>query len=169
MKKFLFICLLFQWFTSFSQNAVVYAVHDGDSYKIKMDTSETKIWVRLEGVDAPEVISNLISKDQPYGRESASVIRNLIKTKHVQVDTVGKDFFNRTLVRIKFELNGDTLDLSEYILSNGLAWAYTGTLPEDRASYLRQLQLEATNKKVGLWAVEGEKVSPRIWRMRYKR
>ena len=110
MQKLIFVAFLLLWETSYSQdtlsfrdksiivastatNATVMAVHDGDSYKVKMDNGETK-WIRLWGVDCPEVISNHINKNQPYGVQSVNTIRQLIKGKRVIVDSVTTDYLS---------------------------------------------------------------------------
>jgi len=169
MKFYCLITTLFLSLNLFSQNAVVFAVHDGDSYKIKMDDSKRVFWVRLEGVDCPELISNTISQNQPYGKVAGDSIRVMIKKKHVQVDSVGVDVYNRTVAKV-FLFNGsDTINLAEYIVYHGLGWVSSTGLPIEYSSELRKLQADAIYNRRGLWG-DGEKpIAPYIWRIRYKR
>lgn len=152
-----------------SQNAVVFAVHDGDSYKVKMDESKRILWVRLEGVDCPELVSNTISKNQPYAKIAGDSIRSMIKKKHVQVDSVGVDVYNRTVAKVFLYVNNDTINLAKYIVHNGLGWVSSTGLDVNYSSELRELQADAIYNKRGLWGEPGEIVAPRTWRMRYKR
>lgn len=169
MKFYYLIVALFLSLNLYSQNAVVFAVHDGDSYRIRMDTSNTKIWVRLIGVDCPEVTSNLITKAQPYGRETGDSIRLLIKNKHVIVDSIATDVYKRMIVRMSLVDNSDTTDLTKYIVANGYGWASTKGLPVEYATELRRLQSEAMEAKLGLWGLVEKAIPPYIWRIRYQK
>lgn len=161
--KYFFI-FLFLPFLSLAQNAKVFAVHDGDSYKVLMDGSDKKIWVRLLGVDCPEVTSNKIFEAQPYGRFVGDSMRVMLKGKRVTVDSVGVDFFNRTVVKIKI----DTIDLTKFLLTNGFAWAFNNNnLSPADFSELLGFQNDASRKKLGLWA-DDERINPSRWRRLYR-
>lgn len=148
-----------------AQNATVYAVHDGDSYKVLIDGAQKKVWVRLWGVDCPEVISNLIYEDQPYGRFVADTVRTILKGNRVTVDSVGVDIYKRPIVKVKVK----DVDFTEFLLKNGWAWPFNnGTISLTEFSELLALQYEASNKKLGLWA-DDERVSPSRWRRLYRK
>jgi len=177
MQKLIFVAFLLLWETSYSQdtlsfrdksiivastatNATVMAVHDGDSYKVKMDNGETK-WIRLWGVDCPEVISNHINKNQPYGVQSANTIRQLIKGKRVIVDSVTTDIYDRDVCKVWY----DTINLTDYILLNGLGWWYNNSKVKPKVlDYLKAYQTQAQDSKLGLWGLPGRKTRPDKWR-----
>lgn len=137
---------------------VIKAVHDGDSIK------PGKIWMRLIGIDSPEVVSNHISKDQPQGREAAQFVRTLLKGKSVSVEILGKDKYKRPLGKSK--LQGE--DVGEIILKNGYAWYeydYVRLSKEERELYKAAVK-EAKSKDIGIWSEENP-IRPRIWRGTY--
>lgn len=146
------------------KEGVVKAVHDGDSYKI--DFGDEVIWVRIHGCDSPEVISNHVTANQPYGKEAGNTIRELIKGKKVKVESLLQDQYGRWVCKIFL----DELDLTEYIISNGLGW-YNND-PKIEESYKRKLkaeQLIAKAGKKGLWGEPGRKVRPETWRKNNRR
>lgn len=167
--KFFFkltIFFLFSPFVLFSQNdtkikVFVLAVHDGDSYKVRFSDT-TIMWVRLgDNVDCPEVRSNHICAEQPYGREVANLMRQKLKHKYVMIDTLQKDLYGRMVVDMW--LDGESI--SRFILKNGYGW-YT---PERGKSnkYLAQLRNSAKKLKKGLWAQEPENIiEPSIFRQK---
>jgi len=159
-----FIIFLFLPFLSFAQNAKVFAVHDGDSYKVLMDSATKKVWVRLWGVDCPEVTSNKISEAQPFGRFVGDSMRVMLKGKRVTVDSVGIDVFNRPVVKVKI----DTIDLTEFLLKNGFAWSFNNNnIPLAEFSRLVGFQNDASRRKLGLWA-DDERINPSRWRRLYR-
>lgn len=166
MKYFLFVFLPFFAFGQVSSNAKVFAVHDGDSYKILIDGQTTKKWIRVYGVDCPEVISNKISEDQPYGRAVADSVRSMIKGKRIQVDSFTTDKFNRTVAKVRFE----GVPMSEYLLSKGWAWFLKDDyMPESEQHWYLFLQNSARDTKRGFWGLSVANVTPYEWRIRNKR
>jgi len=166
--KNLVIILFLIPLTSFSQSfkTKVFAVHDGDSYKISLNDS-TKVWIRLWGVDAPEVISNYVTKHQPYGLQSSQNLRNLIKGDSVWVDTLYRDQYKRLVCRVTLE---DSTDLTEYVVSTGNAWWLNdGSMTKEYLSNLKTLQDDAKDSQIGLWGLSGYKYRPSTWRQKYKR
>ena len=143
---------------------VVKAVHDGDSYKIDFG-SETN-WVRIYGCDSPELISNYVTKDQPFGRQSGNLIRELIKGKTVKVETLFKDQYGRLVCNVYL----NDINLTEYIISNGLGWYMEDAKMEDSLKVkLKADQLTAKAAKKGLWGESGRKVRPETWRKNNRR
>lgn len=166
------IALLFP-LSLFSQDTVlVKAVHDGDSYKIQWKTGEIE-WVRLWGVDCPEVISNHITKAQPYGVQAGNFVRSWLKGERIVIDTFPDqdDPFGRRIVKIQIDSslytkldNLDSIpgewinDLSTYLVENGYAWWLD--------PILRTNQDRAKQTKIGLWGLPGRKIRPSTWRKR---
>ncbi len=129
-----------------SSSPIVMAVHDGDSYKIKSVVTE---WVRIMGIDCPEVISNHIKANQAFGVAIGDSIRALIKGKPVTMKTYGKDRYHRTLAQVF--VNGR--DIAEIILEHGWAWYYTSDLDKDTRKKYQKLRDYAKKNKYGIWSV----------------
>jgi endonuclease YncB( thermonuclease family) len=149
----------------------VAAVHDGDSIKVVFPT-ET-VWVRLYGCDAPEVISNYVTANQPFGTESGAALRKLVKGKKVIVETLFKDKFNRMICKVKVKVDDTSdamVDLTEYLIVNGYAWwlSEPKMVPETVAR-LKSLHDTAKGNKSGLWSISGRKLRPSTWRKDHKR
>tara|TARA_R110000868_G_scaffold320909_17_gene581966 strand:+ start:612 stop:1115 length:504 start_codon:yes stop_codon:yes gene_type:complete len=143
---------------------VVAAVHDGDSIKVVFP-SET-VWVRLYGCDAPEVISNHVTANQPFGTNSGNALRTLVKGKKVQVETLFKDMYNRMICKVSL----DGIDLTEYLVTNGLAWWLSEPkMKPETVSKLKGLHEAAKTGRKGFWGISGRKVRPSTWRKDHKR
>jgi len=161
-----FVCFNLQAQFDGSKKAIVITVHDGDSYGIKfLDRLDTTVYIRLHNIDAPEVVFYVI-KDQPYARQSAKAIRDLIKGDTIDVTFSYKDTFKRLVCDVK----KDSIDLTEYAIANGLAWYESDKATElERLEYLKSLQKKAQEAKIGLWGEPGRKLRPATWRRRYSR
>lgn len=168
MKNYLLVLISFLPLMAFSQIPVqVKAVHDGDSYKVKLQ--DTTFWIRIYGCDAPEVISNHVSKHQPYGLKAASNVRVLIKSDTIYIDTLFRDQYNRLICKVY--LDSLKLDnLTDWLIKTGNAW-WLGepNMSSGTKSYLQALQQEAVNNKAGLWGLSGRKLRPSTWRSKYRR
>jgi len=127
---------------------VIY-VSDGDT--IQVNTSSSVFKVRIYGIDCPE-------KSQPYGPEARSFTTAQTLGKSVTLRIHDKDRYGRIIASVKLP-NGD--DLAESLLKNGLAWWYRQYAPHNWN--LSNLEVEARNKKVGLWSKESP-VPPWIFR-----
>lgn len=168
MKKiFLFLIMLLPVF-AFSQktNATVLAVHDGDSYKVRFDDSlKTTFWIRLWGVDCPEVRSNFVTTNQDYGVETGDSMRVMLKGQKVFVDTLYLDLYSRHVAKIKYKGQ----DITEYLLKTGKGWYYSSKdMSTKTRKKLQQMQSDAESAKVGLWGLEGDKVKPSDFRRSHK-
>ena len=154
-----------------AQQVLVKAVHDGDSYKIQWEDG-TQEWVRLWGCDAWEVIfPPHVTKNQPYGVQTANFVRSVLKGQTVTVDTtVGQDDpFGRRVVKVRLDsalysridsVPGEYVnDLSTYLVLNGYAWWVDRTLQEPMN--------QAKDSKIGAWALSGRKVKPSTWRRKH--
>lgn len=146
-----------------SYSAKVLAVHDGDSYKIAIQSADSFVvhWVRLIGVDAPEVYSPYVKKAQPWGKIAGDSVRNCIKGKTVWIKDYGFDIYHRPLVSIYVD---NQYDLSEKILSEGWAW-YLPSPDKKLNKILNSLENKAQKDKKGLWYKKGN-IKPTVWRKR---
>lgn len=158
---------LLQLSLSFGQgpNATVLAVHDGDSYKVKLDSVDKPFWIRLWGVDCPEVRSNYVSASQRYGVEIGDTVRQMIKNQRVYVDTLYRDLYNRVVAKVYF----GEIDMTPYLVQNGFAW-YSASKQMDKyqRDALKELQKQAKKNKIGLWADNQRIISPSTFRKRNK-
>lgn len=168
MFKQILITVLVSITTLSAQDTVlVKAVHDGDSYKIQWKSGEIE-WVRLWGVDCPEVISNHITKAQPYGVQTGNFVRAWLKGQQIVIDTsvAQDDPFLRRVVKVKLDsalysridsVPGEYVnDLSTYLVLNGFAWWVDRSLQDDMDI--------AKQTKIGLWSLPGRKMRPETWR-----
>jgi len=158
-----FITAIFFSFSLFSQNATIKAVHDGDSFKVKFDSIDEPIYIRLYVVDCPEVRSNYIRRDQVDGRMVADAMRTLLRGQRVTVDTLYRDMYNRPVAKVY--LNG--LDISEYVLSMGYGW-YTPEGNKDVDKKYNKAYLAARKKDVGIWSNGATPMKPSTFRKRNK-
>jgi endonuclease YncB( thermonuclease family) len=151
----------------------VVAVHDGDTISVlvpagtvlprgtreevrgtgvspvKPASSPLAVKVRLEGIDCPELA-------QPYGKVAKLFTSEHVFGRQVQVTSTAVDRYGRIVGRVTV----DGRDLSEAIVSAGLAWHYT--------EYSRDLTLDALERAArasrrGLWA-EKNPVPPWVFR-----
>lgn len=76
----------------------VIKVIDGDTFRTK---SRPKHSVHLANVDAPE-------KGKPGSVKATQALKNLIFGKKVQIDTVARDKYKRTLANVK--VNGKSVN-----------------------------------------------------------
>lgn len=126
-------------------NDIVTRVHDGDSYYLKGMAD----FVRLAGVDAPEIYWTNGTVDQDFGRASGDSVRAALKGQSVTYEFLGFDMYERPLVSIF--LGGQ--DFAELMLLKGWAWAYgTKRLPPAVNKRYREAQAKAKKEKIGLWA-----------------
>lgn len=137
---------------------VVKAVHDGDSYKI--DWPDMPDWIRVAGIDCPEVISNKITADQPYGRFVADTLRKMLKGDTIVINFIGFDRLDRPLVTVQWKGK----DLAEVILRNGWAHYYsTRSLPASKRKSYQAARDAAKRAKRGIWS-QKEVINPADWR-----
>lgn len=167
MKHLLTLILVVCATTLFGQktNATVKAVHDGDSFKVQFDDSLKKtIWVRLWGVDCPEVQSPHVTATQDYGVAAGDSMRILLKGQRVFVDTLYRDAYNRPVAKIKFKGR----DITEYVISTGKGWYYSSkAMSTKNRNKLQKLQSEAQTAKLGLWAKDNP-IKPSEFRRKNK-
>jgi len=127
-------------------------VHDGDSFKMKIEGQIIKI--RIYGIDAPE-------NNQAYGKESGDALRKLINGKEIRLRIINKDRYGRTVGEPWL---GDSLNVSLWMIKNGYAWWYK-SYSKNRVDF-KEAEEEAKAEKLGLWATDNP-TAP--WDFRSKR
>ena len=112
-------------------------VLDGDTV-VLLDTTGTRIHVRLDGIDAPE-------SGQPHGKESADKLREFVLDKDVKILSSGKDKYGRTIGRIYI---GETW-INLEMLKAGCAWHYKQYSKDEE---LAKAEVAAREEKIAIWS-----------------
>lgn len=129
--------------------AKVVGVKDGDTVVLLVD--QQQLVVRLADIDCPE-------KNQPYGKAAKAVCSDLCYGKTVQVKSGGKlDRYKRLVAYIYVDRR---VSVNEMMIMKGYAWQF---LKYSKSSHLHNLEMEARNKRMGLWA-DPNPVPPWVWR-----
>jgi endonuclease YncB( thermonuclease family) len=134
--------------------ATVTKVNDGDSFEVALEKGPAR--VRMSAIDTPE-------HDQPYGAKSSAALKAMLPvgaTVHLEVVTV--DQFKRMVAVVWLVTDGKRVNINEKMLREGHAWAYRRYMREAKFC---DLEAEARDKKVGLWAQPvSDWVYPPEWR-----
>jgi micrococcal nuclease len=137
-------------------------VADGDTITV-IRANQTKLRIRMVGIDAPETPKGTKFPGQPYGKEAEAYLKQLVEGKRVKVEIYAVDRYKRLLSVIFL----DGKDINRAMLEAGLAEVYRG--PESDNPYKPQYQAAeetARSAKKNMW-VQGEKYeSPRAYRKR---
>lgn len=143
-------------------------VSDGDTIRITT-AGQTKLRVRLYGIDAPETPkvnahSGQVNKPgQPYGVESWRALEDKIKGQQVRLDVLDIDKYRR-MVGIVW-LGDRNINLE--MIREGHAEAFMEYLkPPYRAQFL-EAEREAKSARRGIWSLP-EYERPRTFRKRLK-
>lgn len=108
-------------FASTRYRAELGSVYDGDTCTLRV-CREVK--VRLAGVDAPELASNVHGKADPVpARASRDHLAGLLSGRPVYVEEVGRSF-DRAVARLWVERDGRLASVGEAMVSAGMARAY---------------------------------------------
>jgi endonuclease YncB( thermonuclease family) len=129
-------------------DAKVIAVMDGDTVMVLRDGK--KIKVRLANIDAPEA-------DQEFGRESRQALADKVLKKQVHVNSQAVDSYGRIIAEISL----DGQSVNEVQVNSGMAWEYSHFHRNKRYLSLNQ---QAQQSRRGLWAKNGQPISPEQWR-----
>jgi endonuclease YncB( thermonuclease family) len=107
-------------------------------------------YVRLAGIDAPEVSHGRSKPAQPYGVEAGARATELVEAegKTLQVEIEDVDPYGRIVGWVKLKSRGATLN--EVLLEEGLAWWYERYYPH--MPELGKKQQKAKDARRGLWA-----------------
>jgi micrococcal nuclease len=125
--------------------------------------NQTKLRIRLFGIDAPETPKGAKFPGQPYGPEAEAYLKRLVEGKRVRVDIYQVDRYQRLLSTIV--LDGKDINLA--MLEAGLAEVYRG--PESGNLYKPQYQAAeeaARAARTGMWVLGDAYESPRAYRKR---
>jgi micrococcal nuclease len=131
-------------------------VFDGDTIQV-VTPEQTKIKVRLYGIDAPETekinrrTGKIIKRGQPYGVESHEALTSMILGKYVGLDIISVDRYKRLVGIVRL----DGRNINEEMLREGYAEAYIEYLHEPFKGRFISLQKEARRFKKGMWSLAG--------------
>jgi micrococcal nuclease len=134
-------------------------VVDGDTIIVKK--GDTKLTIRLVGIDAPEVSHAKNEPGQPFSQQSTKHLAGLVLNKTVDIKSHGPDRYGRTLGEVFLDGNNINLEM----VKSGLAEVYRG-IPakgQNMEPYWKAEE-EARRAGKGMWVQGNKYVSPREWR-----
>jgi micrococcal nuclease len=143
-------------------------VSDGDTIHVKTP-EQTKLKVRLYGVDAPETpkinqrTGRVNKPGQPYGDESCKALKSKIMGMQVRLDIIDIDKYKRMVGMIW--INDRNINLE--MVREGYAEAYVEYLKEPYRSQFMRAELEARSAKRGIWSLPDYE-RPKDFRKRLK-
>lgn len=129
--------------------------HDGDTPRVILESplGDVVRWLRLDGADCPEL-------DQPWGKEALARTLELIEGKKLIIELTGAVTYGRPVAMVWLP---DGRELSEVLVSEGLAWVDPRYAKGARGGKLKALQAQAQAARRGLWA-DDNPVPPWKWR-----
>ena len=116
----------------------VIGVADGDTIKVLHKKDAVRI--RLYGIDTPE-------KRQAFGNKAKKYTNSLVRGKQVEIDSVTKDRYGRTVAMVF--INGTNLNQS--LIQAGYAWVYRKYCKMDVCKSWYQDENQARHTSKGLW------------------
>jgi micrococcal nuclease len=137
-------------------------VADGDTLTV-ITPNQTKLCIRMFGIDAPETSKGTKFPGQPYGPEAEAYLKQLVEGKRVTVEIYQVDRYKRLLSTIF--LDGKDINLA--MIEAGLAEVYRG--PESGNPYKPQYQAAeeaARSATKGMWILGNMYESSRAYRKR---
>jgi endonuclease YncB( thermonuclease family) len=78
------------------EEGTVTRVADGDTITV-ITANQTKLRIRMLGIDAPETPKGTKFPGQPYGPEADAYLKQLVDGKRVRVEIYGVDRYKRLL------------------------------------------------------------------------
>lgn len=155
-------------------SGIVTGVPDGDGFRFfhtpwfrtsRYTSVDSKLYIRLAGIDAPEV-RHFHFPEQPFAKESKAYLKKLVLGKKVNIKIVGIDRYNRVLAVVHVFGWFFKTNVNLEMVKNGYACVYVGkdAAYDKYEKTLRELEEEAVNKRNGLWKFE-DVMTP----MEYKR
>lgn len=153
MKFYVYVCLLSFILASCTKQehieGKVVGVHDGDTLTVLVDNRMHKI--RIKAIDAPEL-------GQDFGKVAKKELSDLCFGQQATARVFEQDRYNRDVASVRCQGH----DASEWMVKEGLAWAYTkyGTAKENQV--LGALQESARLKRIGIWSQDA--IAPWEWR-----
>jgi micrococcal nuclease len=143
-------------------------VSDGDTIHVKTP-EQTKLTVRLYGVDAPETpkinqrTGRVNKAGQPYGEESWKALKGKIMGMQVRLDIIDIDRYKRMVGIVWIDDRNINLEM----VREGFAEAYVEYLKEPYRSQFMRAELEARSAKRGIWSLPDYE-RPKDFRKRLK-
>jgi endonuclease YncB( thermonuclease family) len=116
----------------------VVKVSDGDTFTL-LTSNKKQIRIRIYGIDAPET-------GQPYSEKSRLYLANMIAGRIVIIEVNNTDKYGRKVAKVKTETIND---VGLEMIRAGFAWHYSYF---DKTKAYSQVEQEARDKGVGLWA-----------------
>jgi endonuclease YncB( thermonuclease family) len=144
------------------EEGLVERVADGDTITV-ITSNQTKLRIRMLGIDAPETPKGTKFPGQPYGPEAEAYLKRLVEGKRIRVEIFGVDRYKRLLSTIFIEGQDINLAMLEVVLAE----VYRG--PESGNPYKVKYQAaEETTRaaKKGMWVLGDKYESPRAYRKR---
>jgi len=134
-------------------------VVDGDTIIVKK--GDTKLTIRLVGIDAPEISHKKYEPGQPFSQQSTKHLAGLVLNKVVDIKSHGPDRYGRTLGEVFLDGNNINLEMVKV----GLAEVYRGTPAkgQNMEPYWKAEE-EARRAGKGMWVLGDKYISPREWR-----
>jgi endonuclease YncB( thermonuclease family) len=145
-----------------TEEGTVTHVADGDTITV-ITANQTKLRIRMVGIDAPETPKGAKFPGQPFGKDAEAYLKQLIEGKRVKVEIYQVDRYKRLLSTIF--LGGTDINLA--MIEAGLAEVYRG--PESDNPYKRQYQAAeetARSARKSMWVQGDTYESPRAYRKR---
>jgi endonuclease YncB( thermonuclease family) len=145
-----------------TEEGTVTSVADGDTLTV-ITPNQTKLRIRMWGIDAPETPKGAKFPDQPYGKDAEAFLTQLVDGKRVTVEIYSPDRYQRLLSTIF--LDGKDVNLA--MIEAGLGEVYRG--PEAGHPYKGQYQAAeeaAQSAKNGMWILGNRYESRRDYRRR---
>jgi micrococcal nuclease len=130
----------------------VIKVADGDTITI-LTPGNKQIKIRLSAVDTPE-------GGQAYGKKAKQFTSRMVYKKNVRVDKETTDRYGRTVGFVYV----DGANLSEQIIRNGYGWVYRKYCKGAFCDDWLDLEKQARNAGIGLWAGDNIPQAPWEWR-----
>jgi endonuclease YncB( thermonuclease family) len=143
-------------------------VSDGDTIHVKTP-EQTKLKVRLYGVDAPETpkinqrTGRVNKPGQPYGEESCKALKSKIMGMQIRLDIIDIDKYKRMVGIVWIDDRNINLEM----VRKGYAEAYVEYLKEPYRSQFMRAELEARSAKRGIWSLPDYE-RPKDFRKRLK-
>lgn len=143
-------------------------VSDGDTVHITTP-EQTKLKVRLYGIDAPETVKinnhtgQVSIEGQPYGKESREALHNKIMGKQVKLDILDIDKYKRMVGIIWLDDRNINLEM----VNEGYAEAFVEYLKPPYRTQFLEVEQEAKSASRGIWSLRDYE-RPRAFRKRQK-
>jgi micrococcal nuclease len=169
----------------FTENKVIYGrvekVIDGDTIRVthcptysscperdtKQKLSDTTLSIRLYGVDSAELQKKKSDPpSQPFAKEGKDFTSATVLKKTVEIKLLKKDRYGRAVSKV----NAGPQDLSVELTRRGLATMYTGkgAVYDDNKKLIELIQEQAQKRKIGMWSLGENMVSPAEFKRQQK-